>query len=213
MKLKFKVLIVNIFNVRFLNLILLLRLKGNQKNGIFIPQGKCYIGIKSSARLNISKGIFFLNKFMQKPEPYIGVLKMCDTSEINVENDFIIYPGHHIVVMKNAKLNLGSGYINRNARIHCFKEITIGKGVAISEHVTIWDTDAHCIEGNENSFMQPVHIGNKVWIGANVTILKGVSIGDGSVIAAGSVVTRSIPANCLAGGIPAKVIKENVAWS
>jgi acetyltransferase-like isoleucine patch superfamily enzyme len=61
--------------------------------------------------------------------------------------------------------------------------------------------------------MQPVHIGNKVWIGANVTILKGVSIGDGSVIAAGSVVTRSIPANCLAGGIPAKVIKENVAWS
>jgi acetyltransferase-like isoleucine patch superfamily enzyme len=59
---------------------------------------------------------------------------------------------------------------------------------------------------------QPIHIGNHVWIGMNVTILKGVQIGDGAIIAAGAVVTRNIPARCLAGGVPARVLKENITW-
>ncbi len=57
-----------------------------------------------------------------------------------------------------------------------------------------------------------VRIGNHVWIGMNVLILKGVTINDGAIIAAGSVVTRDVPANCLAAGVPAYVIKENVTW-
>ena len=54
----------------------------------------------------------------------------------------------------------------------------------------------------------PVRIGNNVWVGANVTILPGVSIGDNAIIAAGAVVTKDIPANMLAAGIPAKVIRQ-----
>lgn len=54
---------------------------------------------------------------------------------------------------------------------------------------------------------QPITIGNDVWIGGNVTILPGVRIGNNVVIAAGAVVTKDIPDNCLAGGIPAKVLK------
>ena len=53
-----------------------------------------------------------------------------------------------------------------------------------------------------------IHIGNKVWIGAGVVITKGVTIGDNSVVAAGAVVTHDIPANVIAAGVPAKVIKE-----
>ena len=59
---------------------------------------------------------------------------------------------------------------------------------------------------------QPISIGNHVWIGINVTILKGVKIGDGAIIAAGAVVTRDVPERCLAAGVPARVIKNNVSW-
>lgn len=209
---KLKTVLAHLFSIRLRNLFVIFKIKGNRYNSLFIPQGKCYIGYHSSSKINVGKGVFFLSKFMSLPEPYTGVLKLQKNACINVQEDFIIYPGHHIVVMENAQLNLGSGYINRNTRIHCFKEITIGKNVSISENVTIWDTDSHTIVGREDQMTQPVSIGNHVWIGNNVTILKGVTIGDGAIIAAGSVVTKDVPTGCLAGGIPAKVLKENVEW-
>ena len=54
---------------------------------------------------------------------------------------------------------------------------------------------------------KPIHIGKKVWLGANVTILQGVTIGDNAIVAAGAVVTKDVPANAIVGGVPAKVIK------
>ena len=54
----------------------------------------------------------------------------------------------------------------------------------------------------------PIRIGSRVWIGAGVVITKGVTIGDNSIVAAGAVVTRDIPANVIAAGVPAKVIRE-----
>ena len=59
-----------------------------------------------------------------------------------------------------------------------------------------------------NLIPKPVKIGSKVWIGANVTILPGVTIGDGAVIAAGAVVNKDVKANTIAGGVPAKYIKD-----
>lgn len=58
----------------------------------------------------------------------------------------------------------------------------------------------------------PIQIGNHVWIGARAIILKGVTIGDGVVVAAGAVVTKDVPPNTLVGGVPAKIIKENISW-
>lgn len=55
---------------------------------------------------------------------------------------------------------------------------------------------------------KPITIGNDVWIGGNCTILPGVTIGNNVIIAAGAVVTKDIPGNCLAAGVPAKVIKQ-----
>ena len=60
-------------------------------------------------------------------------------------------------------------------------------------------------------FPAPVKIGNGVWVGAHATILSGVTIGDNAVIAAGAVVTKDVPANAVAGGVPAKIIKQNFA--
>ena len=75
----------------------------------------------------------------------------------------------------------------------------------------IRDSDNHTIIGGKEK-TAPIKIGNHVWIGARATILKGVKIGDGAVVAAGAVVTRDVPPNTLVGGVPAKIIKENVSW-
>jgi acetyltransferase-like isoleucine patch superfamily enzyme len=114
-------------------------------------------------------------------------------------------------VFSGAQLILGSGYANYNFRIECYREIRIGEGVIIAHNVFIRDSDSHQLVGNREP-TQPIIIGDHVWIGLNSVVLKGVTIGSGSVIAAGSVVTRSIPEKCLAAGNPAKVIRENINW-
>ena len=65
-----------------------------------------------------------------------------------------------------------------------------------------------CNAGLPYSYAQPVRIGNDVWIGGNVTILPGVTIGNNVVVAAGAVVTKDIPDNTLVGGVPAKKIRD-----
>lgn len=204
--------IQNIHFIRVKNVFANLLLKGNRAKGSRIWFfGRSYYKIHHSAKINIRSGVFCINRFITRKDPFIGNLEMYENSEINVSNTFFIHSGCDIMVFKGAKLNLGSGYINRYCKIRCYNEITIGNGVAISENFTIWDSDAHQIT-NGSEPTQPIVIGNKVWIGTNVTVLKGVNIGDGCVIAAGSLVTKDIPANCLEAGVPAKVIKENVKW-
>ena len=54
----------------------------------------------------------------------------------------------------------------------------------------------------------PIHIGKRVWLGANVTVLAGVTIGNNAIVAAGAVVTKDVPANTIVGGVPAKILKQ-----
>lgn len=97
--------------------------------------------------------------------------------------------------------------------LHCFEKIEIGEDLAIAEQVVIRDSDNHIVSSSKGHKMtQPIRIGNHVWIGTRATVLKGVTIGDGAIIAAGAVVTRDVPPACLAAGVPAKVIKKNVEW-
>jgi len=174
--------------------------------------GNCDYSIHKTAKININNGHLSINRFITKKDPFIGNIEMYANSEMSVQSDFFIHSGCDVMVFNNAKLNLGSGYINRYCKIRCYSSITIGDNVAISENFSIWDSDAHAIEGKEHLMIQPIIIGNNVWIGTNVTVLKGVTIGDGAIIAAGSVVTKDVPANCMAAGVPAKVIKEHVKW-
>ena len=102
------------------------------------------------------------------------------------------------------------------------ERLTIGNHVNIGGNCMILDTDVHQLDylarrgeksadSNESSTMvqtAPVTIEDDVWIGANCQILKGVTIGVRSVIGAGSVVTKSIPADCIAAGNPCKVIRR-----
>ena len=141
-----------------------------------------------------------------------SMLKIMDNAKFKFSNDLDIHTGAYISVDKNASLEINSGYINNDVRIYCFNSIKIGDKVAIAEDVIIRDSDNHPINGDYQNVSQPIVIGNKVWIGMRATILKGVTIGDGAIIAAGAVVNKDVPSGALVGGIPAKLLKKDVIW-
>jgi len=97
-----------------------------------------------------------------------------------------------------------------NTVVWASKEIIIGEGSMIGSGTMIVDHDFHEVPlGSDNKDeAKPVRIGKKVFVGARSIILKGVTIGNGSVIGAGSVVVNDIPSHVIAGGNPAKVIKK-----
>lgn len=114
------------------------------------------------------------------------------------------WSGHHI--------HMGSSvYANFNFTVVDDGDVYIGNHVMFGPNVTI-ATAGHPVEPSMREkalqFNLPVHIGNNVWVGANVVILPGVTIGDNTVIGAGSVVTKDIPANVVAVGSPCRVLRE-----
>lgn len=214
MKLLFlKTVLRNFSSIKISNFFVNNMLSGERGDNSFIlAWGNFGYKADENAKVNIKEGQLHLNKSFSAPDKNWGVLKMKKNATLNVNGNFDIYSGCQIGIMENAELNLGSGYINYNSKIRCYSKITIGNNVALSENLTILDSDSHEIVGRKSSKTAPIVIGDHVWVGVNVTILKGVTIGEGSVIAAGSVVNRDIPPHCLAGGVPAKVLKENIEW-
>ena len=138
-------------------------------------------------------------------------IKLDENAKMIIPSHYIIYAGSFISVCANSELVLHAGFINENTQIICGDRIEIGEGTAIGRNVVIRSDDGHSINGMKAS--SPISIGKHVWIGQHAIILKGVTIGDGAVIGAGAIVTKDIPSNCLAVGVPAKVIKTGVVWS
>jgi acetyltransferase-like isoleucine patch superfamily enzyme len=110
---------------------------------------------------------------------------------------------------QTAKLTIENNvYINYGTEISLVKEVFIGAYSLISIDCLIYDTDWHNIDGMDNEVIAlPTRIGRGVWLGARVMVMKGVTIGDNTVVAANSVVTKDLPCNILAAGIPAKIIR------
>lgn len=96
------------------------------------------------------------------------------------------------------------------------QSIEIGDDCLFAYDVEFKTSDSHSIidlDTNERiNYARSIKLENHVWLGAKASVLKGVTIGKDSIVATGAIVTRDIPANCLAAGIPAKVIKTNVTW-
>ena len=117
------------------------------------------------------------------------------------------YSGVRLEIGESGTLVIGNGtYLNRNTLIVCEERVEIGKNCKIAWDVIIMDSDLHPINDSSPIVNKPVRIEDDVWIGCRSIVLKGVTIGRGAVIAAGSVVTKDIPPGTIYGGSPAKLI-------
>ena len=125
-----------------------------------------------------------------------------------VDPSFALFPpfhtdcGKNITVGKHVFINMGCKFQDQGG-------ITIDDGALIGHNVVL-ATLNHDINPDLRHSMipKPIFIGKNVWVGSNSVILPGVTIGDGAIIAAGSVVNRDVPEKTIVGGIPAKFIKE-----
>ncbi len=109
-----------------------------------------------------------------------------------------------------ATISIGAdSFLNRGVLLGARERITIGRGVIIADRCIIYDTDWHPLPGAsaEEIPTAPVTIEDGAWLGAGCIVLKGVTIGAGTVVGAGAVVTRDLPAHCIAAGNPARVIR------
>ena len=124
-----------------------------------------------------------------------------------VHRSFRLFPpfytncGKNITVGKGVFINTGCHFLDQGG-------ITIGNGTFLGNNVVLTtlnhDFDP---ENRRTTYPAPIVIGNNVWLASSVTVVPGVHIGDGSIVAAGSVVTRDVPPNTLVGGVPARVIR------
>ena len=121
--------------------------------------------------------------------------------------------GAYIEIVNGGKLTIGQGAANIGLTIMCAKEVTIGNGVRIGRNVSIRDWNGpHVIINDHYRNHAPVHIEDHVWLCTGCTIMPGVTVGEGSVVAANATVTKDVPPHSLVGGSPAKVLKENIEW-
>lgn len=120
-----------------------------------------------------------------------------------IEPDFICEMGNNISIGDNVFMNFG-------CIIFDMGDVIIGNNVMFGPRVGIYTTN-HAFDPDERIanvvISKPVHIGNRVWVAADVKIVQGVTIGDDSIIGAGSVVTKDIPAGVIAAGNPCRVIR------
>lgn len=125
--------------------------------------------------------------------------------------------GFKLSVASSGTVRFGSEFVlSAESQIVCRDRITFGHGCLISWDVLMLDGDFHPLigeDGTASEIQAPIALGDRVWIGARSSILKGVTLGDDTVVAAGSIVTKSQDAGgVLLGGNPARVIRESVRW-
>lgn len=127
-----------------------------------------------------------------------------------IDDSFSMFPPFYTDCGKN--ITIGKNvFINAGCKLQDQGGITIGDGALIGHNVVMATLNHDMApERRRDLHPAPIVIGKNVWIGANATILPGVAIGNGAIVAAGAVVNKNVPANTVVGGVPAKVIRRSV---
>lgn len=186
------------------------KVQKRRKVGV-IPYKYSHIELHKNAKL-ICNNILFMGEKQVKSSKIETRLLVEENGTFEINDNFTMYAGSYIRVVKNGHLEINGGFINEGVEITCASKITIGKGATIARDVVIRDYDGHTIELPDYQIAKPINIGENVWIGNRAMILKGVNIGDGAIVGAGSIVTKDVPAGAIVVGNPARVVKEGVIW-
>jgi acetyltransferase-like isoleucine patch superfamily enzyme len=106
--------------------------------------------------------------------------------------------------------------LGQECTFSCYKSISIGRECIVADRVMMIDFDHGMVEAerpirNQGIYKRDVHVGHNVWIGYAACVLRGVTIGDNSVVGTNAVVTADVPANAVVGGVPAKLIRMREA--
>lgn len=151
--------------------------------------------------------------------PILNRLTYADSDEIRslfekltdqrVGEHFRLIPPFHTDCGKNIRVG-ARVFINQNCTFYALAEINIGDDVMIGPNVSLITSEHPVAPSQRRASLlgRPITIEKGVWIAAGAIIIGGVTVGENSVVAAGSVVTRDVPANALVGGNPAKVIRS-----
>lgn len=151
-------------------------------------------------------------------------IRKCQINIKGTGNKLVLHPGANLkntiieIDGNGCELSIGRDcVIGEGCYLSCRERnirLSIGDYCMFSRNVRIMTSDGHDILQDDiriNS-AKDIIIGSRVWLADGVTILKGVDVGDGSVVGIHSILTTSIPAHTISVGIPAKVIKENISW-
>lgn len=176
--------------------------KGNSISG----EDKELHGLLTQCSYQAQKITMELNTSYHSKEEIVEIFS--ELTGNKVDSSFMCFPpfytdfGKNITVGKNVFFNTGCSFQDRGG-------INIGDGTMMGMNVTIATLNhGFSLETRNVTYPSPVVIGDNVWIGSNATILPGVKIGDNSVVAAGAVVTKDVPANTVVAGVPAKELKK-----
>ena len=166
-------------------------------------------------QISLGRGVRFYGKplLWRSPETSITVEENCRfRSGVNDNKIGINRPCMLSTLRAGAIIHIGKNCGFSGTVIAAAKSVRIGNDVICGANSTITDTDFHFSDPlkrqNKHAPAGPVVIEDNVWLGLNVTVLKGVTIGKGSVVATNSTVVKSIPAGVLVAGVPAKIIKN-----
>lgn len=185
---------------------------------LILMDGDVELKLGKNSKISIPKGgrLDFGNIVHEFSHRSNTKLILEENATFSLEEDWtIVDKGCVVYVGKGKNLSVGSQtYISSNVKILAHDNISIGKNCMIASGVQIFAGDGHPIYQNGACINPdaPVVLEDNVWLGSRALILKGVTVGKGSIVAAGAVVTKDVPPHSIAAGNPSKIIKQDISW-
>jgi acetyltransferase-like isoleucine patch superfamily enzyme len=146
-------------------------------------------------------------------EPDVRIVRLDPRTSVRIGDGVLLAHGVRLHLRApGARIEIGAGsFVNHRSELVAHERVSIGRGCLLAWDVLLLDSDSHSVDGRPHT--APVVLGDRVWVGCRATVLKGVTVGDGAVVAAGSVVVGDVPPRALVGGNPARVLREDVTWT